>query len=123
MSGDVICDETIVSTMAETWRPFHDALALRPTASFIPDLYTVLEHTRDPLSQFEEGNATANDNQTATTYPFEEDIIRSDLISDPAEDSSEEEVAEGSELNNEEAGSSDIIPQVVDEGLDSNNRR
>ncbi len=41
--------------MAETWKPFHDALALRPTASFIPDPYTVLEHTGDLLSQFEEG--------------------------------------------------------------------
>ncbi len=28
ISGDVICDETFASTVAETWRPFHDALAL-----------------------------------------------------------------------------------------------
>ena len=75
--------------MAETWRPFHDALALRPTVSFIPDSYTVLEHTGDLLSQFEEGNAIANNNQTVTTSPFEEDIIHSDLISDPVEESSE----------------------------------
>ncbi len=74
ISGDVICDETFASTVAETWRAFHYALALRPT-SFIPDLYTVLEHTGDLLSQFEEGNATAIDNQTATTSPFEGDII------------------------------------------------
>ena len=39
ISGDVICDETFASTVAETWKPFHDALALRPTASFIPDSY------------------------------------------------------------------------------------
>jgi hypothetical protein len=70
ISGDVICDETFASTMTETWRPFHDALALRPTASFIPDSYTMLEHTGDMLSQFEEGNTTANDNQTATTSPL-----------------------------------------------------
>ncbi len=50
ISGDVICDEAFASTVAETWRSFHDALALRPTASFIPDPYTVLEHTRDLLS-------------------------------------------------------------------------
>ncbi len=107
ISGDVICDETSASTMAETWRPFHDALALKPTTSFIPDSYTVLEHTGDLLSQFEEGNATAKNNQTATTSPFEEDIIHSDLISDPVEDSSEEDVTE-------------IVPQTVDHVLDYN---
>ncbi len=94
--GDVICDETFASTVAETWRPFHDALALRPPASFIHDSYTVLEHTGDLLSQFKEGNTTANNYQTATTSPFEEDIIHSDLISDPVEESSEEEIAEDS---------------------------
>ncbi len=92
---DVICDETFASTVAETWRPFHDALALRPTASFIPDSCTVLEHTGDLLSQFEEGKATPNNNQTATISPFEEDNIRSGHISDPVEVSSEEEVTEG----------------------------
>ncbi len=56
--------------MAKTWRPFHDALALRPTVSFIPDSYTVLENTGDLLSQFEEGNATASGSQTETTSPF-----------------------------------------------------
>ncbi len=123
MSGDVICDETFASTVAEIWRPFRDALALRPTASFIPDSYTVLEHTGDMVSQFEEGNATANNNQPATTSPFEEGIIHSDLISDPVEDSSEEEFTEGLEENNEEAGSSNIVPQIVDDGLDSSTRR
>ncbi len=103
--------------MADSLRPFHDALALRPTASFIPDSYTVLEHTGDLLSQFEEGNATSIYNQTATTSPFEEDIIHSDLISDPVEDSSEEEVTEGSAENNGETDSSDIVPQIVDDGL------
>ncbi len=73
ISGDVICDETFASTVTETWRPFHDALAFRSIASFIPDSYTVLEHTGDLLFQFEEGNATAHNNQTATTSPFEED--------------------------------------------------
>ncbi len=109
--------------MAETWRPFHDALALRPTASFIPDSYTVMEHTGDLLSQFEERNATATNDQTATTSSFEEDIIHSDRISDPVEDTSEEEIAEDSEENNEEAVTSDTVPQVVDDGLDINTRR
>jgi hypothetical protein len=77
--------------VAGTWRPSHDALALRPTASFIPESYTVLEHTGDLLSQFEERNAAANNNQTATTSPFEEDIIHSDFISDPDKESSEDE--------------------------------
>ncbi len=81
-----------------------------------------VEHTGDLLSQFEEGNARADNNQTATTsFHFEEDIIHSDLISDPDEDSSEEEVTNGIEENNEEAGSSDIVPQIVEDGLDSNN--
>ncbi len=123
IDGDVICDETLASTVAETCRPFHDALALGPTASFIPDSYTVLEHTGDMLSQFEEENATANNNQTATTPPFEEDIIHSDLISDPVEESSEEDITEVLEENKEEAGSSDIVPQFVDDGLDSITRR
>jgi hypothetical protein len=122
ISGDVICDETFASTVAETWKPFHDALALRPTASFITDSYTVLEHTGDLLSQFEEGNATANGYQTETTSPFEEDIIHSDLISDPVEDSSEEEATEGTEESHEAAGSSDTVPQIVDDGLDTNTR-
>ncbi len=37
ISGDVIWDETFASTVAETWKPFHDALVLRPIASFITD--------------------------------------------------------------------------------------
>ncbi len=122
ISGDVICDETLASTVAETWRPFHDALTLRPTASFIPDSYTVLEHTGDLLFQFEEGNAT-NNNQTATTFPFEEDIIHSDLISDPIEESSEEEIADDPEEVTEETEGSATVPQIVDDGLDSNIRR
>jgi hypothetical protein len=107
ISGDVICDENFASTVAETWRPSHDAQDLRPTASFIPDSYTVLEHTGDLLSQFVEGNATANNDQTETTSPFEEDIIHLDLISDPVEDSSEEEATEGQEECNEAPGNSD----------------
>ncbi len=54
--------------------------------------FTVLEHSGDLSSQIEEGNATAHENQTTATSPFEEDIIHSELISDPAEDSSKEEV-------------------------------
>ncbi len=123
ISGDVICDETFASTVAETWRPFHDALALRPSASFIPDSYTVLEHIGDLLSQFEEGNATANNNQTATTSPFEEDISHSDLISDPVEESSEEEIADDPEEVTEETEGSATVPQIIDDGLDSNTRR
>ncbi len=123
ISGDVICDETFASTVGETWRPFHDALALRPTALFIPHSCTVMEHNGDLLPQFEERNAIANNYQTATTSPFEEDIIHSDLISDPVEDSSEEEIAEEPDDSNEEAGNSDIVPQVVDDGLDTNTRR
>ncbi len=84
---------------------------------------TAMEHTGDLLSQFEEGNATATNDQTATTSPLEEDIIHSDLISDPVEDSSEEEMAEEPEDNNEEADISDTVPQVVDDGLDTNTRK
>jgi hypothetical protein len=47
ISGDVICDETFASTVAETWRSFHDALALQPETSFIPDPHTFVEHTGD----------------------------------------------------------------------------
>jgi hypothetical protein len=123
ISGDVICDETFASTVAETWKHFHDALALKLTASFIPDSYTVLEHTGGLLTQFEEGNATANNNQTATTSPFEEDIIHSDLISDPVQESSEEEIADDSEETTEEIEGSATVPLIVDDGLESNTRR
>ncbi len=75
------------------------------------------------MTFFEEENATANNNQTATSSPFEEDIIQSDLILDPVEDSSEEEATEGLKESNEEAVSSDIVPQIVDDGLDFNTRR
>jgi hypothetical protein len=83
----------------------------------------VLEHTGDLSSQFEEGNAKTNNNQTATTVPFEEDIIHSDFISDSVEDSSKEEVTAGLVENDDEAGSSDIVPQVVDDRLGSNTKR
>jgi hypothetical protein len=36
-----------------------------------------MEHNGDLLSQFEERNATANNDQTVITSPFEEDIIHS----------------------------------------------
>jgi hypothetical protein len=61
ISGDAICDETFAYTLAETWKPFHGALALRPDTSFIPDPHTFLEHTKDLLSQLEEGNTAARD--------------------------------------------------------------
>ena len=74
-------------------------------------------------SKYISTNATASGNQTETTSPFEEDIIHSDLISDPVEESSEEEATEGTEESHEPAGSSDTVPQIVDDGLDSNTRR
>ncbi len=82
-----------------------------------------MEFLSPVLSQFEEGNATANGDQTGTFSRFEEDIIHSYLISDPVEDSSEEEATEGLEDSKEEAGCSDTVPQIVDDGLDSNTRR
>ncbi len=39
------------------------------------------------------------------------------------EDSSEEEIAEEPEESNEVAGTSDLIPYVIDVGLDTNTRR
>jgi hypothetical protein len=122
-----IGDTCFALTVAETWRPFRSASALRPTASFTPDPYIVTEHTGCLLSQFEERNTTANNNQTMTS-PYEEDIIQSDLISDLVanafndanEESSEEEATEGLEDSNEEADSSDIVPQIIVDELDSN---
>jgi hypothetical protein len=35
ISGDLYCDNSFASTAAETCRPFHDALALRPEI-FVP---------------------------------------------------------------------------------------
>lgn len=50
-------------------KPLHPLCLSCFTTSLIPDPHTVLEHTGDPLSQFEEGNAAANNKQTATTSP------------------------------------------------------
>jgi hypothetical protein len=49
ISGDAICDETFASTLAETWEPFHGALALRPDASFIPDVEVIPQVIDDGL--------------------------------------------------------------------------
>jgi hypothetical protein len=70
--------------VAETWRPFHDALALRPTASFIPVSYTVLEHTGDLLSQFEEGNAYSDGSLENLKCRI---VVRGDLQETAMEDS------------------------------------
>jgi len=125
ISGDVICDENFASTVAETWRPFHDALALRPETSFIPDPHTFVEHTGDMLSQVEEGNTVVRDGQTVTPLPYEEDIAHSDLISDSiSEDkgvSSEEEVHATDQSVRDI--SAEAIPQLLNDGLDSNARR
>jgi hypothetical protein len=101
-------------------------LALQPETSFIPDPHTFVEHTGDMLSQFEEGYTAVRDGQTATTLPYEEDIVHSDLISDPpiSEDkevSSEEE--DNATDESIESISTEVIPQVIDDGLDSNARR
>jgi hypothetical protein len=77
------------------------------------------------LSQFEEGNTAVRDGQTVTTLPYEEDIVNSDLISDPI--SEDKEVSSGEEDNATDESVEDIsteaIPQVIDDGLDSNARR
>ena len=59
---------------------------------------------------------------SATLVPFLTCEAFISLISGPVGDSSEEEVAKGLEENNDEAGRSDIVPQIVYDGLDSNNR-
>jgi len=47
ISGDITFDETFSSTIATTWRPHRDNLALHPVTSSIPDVSTTLEHTGD----------------------------------------------------------------------------
>jgi len=47
ISGDITFDETFSSTIATTWRPHRENLALRPVTSSIPDVSTTLEHTGD----------------------------------------------------------------------------
>jgi hypothetical protein len=51
--GVVICDET-----------------LKTETSFILDPYPTLEHTGDLLSHFEETKTSAQEEQTATTFPY-----------------------------------------------------
>ena len=45
VSGDVAFDESFYSAIATTWRPYHDALALRLLASPAPETDTLLEST------------------------------------------------------------------------------
>jgi len=93
-----------------------------------------LEHTGDLLSQFEEGNTAVNHSQTATTSPHEEDIIHSDLISDPIMDDphiphedSDEDTNEADEniedTFQDEPNTGDSVPQIIDDGLETNVRR
>jgi hypothetical protein len=69
------------------------------------------------LSQFEEGNTAVRDGQTVTTSPYEEDIVHSDLISDPI--SEDKEVSSEEEDNatdeNVEDISAEVIPQVIND--------
>jgi uncharacterized protein YdcH (DUF465 family) len=59
ISNDVLFDEQFSSAIALTWQKYQDGLALRPLASFIPDVSTTLEQTGvfsiDP-AQVEEGD-------------------------------------------------------------------
>jgi hypothetical protein len=69
------------------------------------------------LSQFEEGNTAVRYGQTVTTSPYEEDIVHSDLISDPI--SEDKEVSSEEEDNatdeNVEDISAEVIPQVIND--------
>jgi hypothetical protein len=47
VSGDVTFDEQFSSTIATTWRPHRDNVALRPVASHIPTVSTTIEQTGD----------------------------------------------------------------------------
>jgi hypothetical protein len=58
ISDDVLFNEQFTSAIALTWQKFHDGLALRPLASFIPDITTTTEQTgtlADFQPQVEEG--------------------------------------------------------------------
>ena len=64
VSHDVAFDETFSSAIITNWRPFQDALSLRPEKSSIPSEYDIIEYTRDAThfpSMFEEGNYNPQD--------------------------------------------------------------
>jgi transposase InsO family protein len=77
ISGDITFDEHFSSTIATTWRPHRDNLALRPVASYIPTASTTLEQTGDVFvtlpSVVEEGEiaptnaSTQSDNDNGIT--------------------------------------------------------
>jgi hypothetical protein len=59
ISDDVIFDENFTSAIAQTWQNYQDGIALRPIASFVPDVTTTLEQTgtvADAPASVEEGN-------------------------------------------------------------------
>jgi len=77
VSGDVTFDETFSSTIATTWRPHRDHLALRPVTSHLPTISTTLEHTGavpdnlppPPNAAVEEGDITTAPDTNDDTAP------------------------------------------------------
>jgi hypothetical protein len=72
ISDDVIFDENFNSAIAQTWQKYQDGIALRPIASFVPDVTTTLEHTgtvEDAPASVEEGSNQGDDLIDLTT-PF-----------------------------------------------------
>ena len=80
VSGDTIFDESFFSAIATTWRPFHDALALRPLASDVPDGDATIESTgtlQDMFPQIQEGKFAENDDSdtnSSDSFSVEEGI-------------------------------------------------
>jgi len=73
ISDDVIFDEHFHSAIAQTWQKYQDGIALRPIASFIPDVTTTLEETgsiADAQASVEEEIDQENDLIDLTT-PFQ----------------------------------------------------
>ena len=79
VSGDVAFDESFYSAIATTWRPFHDALALRPLASHVPAVDELLETTGTIDSMFLQSQEGKSD-ETAHSFSDSGDDA-SDLLS------------------------------------------
>jgi transposase InsO family protein len=72
ISDDVIFDEQFHSAIAHTWQKYHNGLAFRPLASFIPDVTTTLEHTgtiSTDHTPVEEGSNTTADEEGDNRFP------------------------------------------------------
>ena len=108
---DVSFDESFTSAIIISWKPFQDAIRLRPNESSIADDYDTLDHTGSAeqfTSMFEEGNESGmlsrlpqnqtqdnNSKETPNTIVEDEEQDQPENLDDSSDDSSTESNIDG----------------------------